>query len=269
LEAQRRFIGRTNTCSMPLQRLESDRFATSALYGKLVNCCADLPSEALTGTGVFKAITGGDDLLGERKFKPSFTFRPYSKLIFSANRMPQSPDDSDGFFRRWHVIPFNRRFAKDAPGTIPQDVLLAKLTAPSESSGLLNRALTALDRLRVRRHFTETPSIIEATTAFRGATDPLSIWIEQSTVFVPAGFIPQKELRDKYREACQKAGRALPSAMALTSMLKSIHPGIELKQRKRGADTLWCYVGIAWRTDDVSVPSPKLEHWASRYENYN
>jgi putative DNA primase/helicase len=79
------FIGKTNTSSVSLHKLESDRFAAARLIGKFANICPDLPSEHLAGTSVFKAITGGDSMPGEYKFKDSFDFVPYARLVFSAN----------------------------------------------------------------------------------------------------------------------------------------------------------------------------------------
>ena len=269
LEANRRAIGRGNTASMPLQRLEADRFAAAALFGKLANICPDLPSQGLTGTSVFKTITGGDYLQAEYKFKDSFSFRPYCKLIFSANRMPQSPDDSHAFFRRWTVIPFANQFDENDSRTLSQDVLLQKLTAPAELSGLLNRALDAGDQLRKERHFTIGPSIAEANTEFRRATDPFSVWLEANTVLAATGYILQTELRNKYAEVCTQAGRAAPSAKAITAMLRSIRPGVELKQKRLEKTNPWAYFGIAWMTEEKPPLDLNTSHWTDRYESFN
>ena len=53
------------------------------LYGKLANICPDLPTEHLAGTSIFKAITGGDPVTGEYKFKDSFDFVPFAIGVFS------------------------------------------------------------------------------------------------------------------------------------------------------------------------------------------
>jgi putative DNA primase/helicase len=279
LELLRCFLGRINTVSVALQRLEVDKFAVASLYGKLANICPDLPGEKLAGTSVFKAITGGDHLQAEYKYHDSFSFRPFAKLIFSANRMPQSPDDSDAFFRRWLVLPFHARFAKDSPDRIEQDVLLGQLSQGGEFSGFLNRALEAGDRLRKERGFTETATAREAATELRRTTDPFIVWLAENTTFVNGACIPQIELRDGYRKACEKEGRPAPTAMAITAKLKSIHPAVQLRQKRmskselrphsiRGTDRPWCYFGIGWLTtvnDEGSKPVP--DHWLSKYEN--
>jgi uncharacterized protein DUF5906 len=63
--------------------------------------CPDHPSEHLASTSTFKEITGGDKLVGERKFCDSFEVSIVARLVFSANHLPRSSDSSHGFFRRW------------------------------------------------------------------------------------------------------------------------------------------------------------------------
>jgi P4 family phage/plasmid primase-like protien len=110
------FVGRENVTTVPLHKLESDRFSASRLYGKLVNCCADLPSEDLASTSMFKALTGGDIITGERKYENSFDFKPYARLLFSANHPPRSKDASKAFFDRWVGCPVRGEFPRDEPG---------------------------------------------------------------------------------------------------------------------------------------------------------
>ena len=45
----------------------------------------------------------------EFKGKDSFTFRPYAKMLFSANRFPHVDDKSDGFKRRLRVVEMNKK----------------------------------------------------------------------------------------------------------------------------------------------------------------
>jgi phage/plasmid-associated DNA primase len=62
------FLGTENVSTLTLHKLESDRFALARLVGKLANICPDLPSGQLSGTSMFKAITGGDMIAAERKY---------------------------------------------------------------------------------------------------------------------------------------------------------------------------------------------------------
>lgn len=97
LNAMTAFLGRHNVSAIPLHRLESDRFSPARLVGKVANICADLPSAHLVGTSAFKALTGGDEVLGERKFINSFEFHPFARLVFRKSAATQSGCESRFF----------------------------------------------------------------------------------------------------------------------------------------------------------------------------
>jgi putative DNA primase/helicase len=73
-----------------------------------------------------------------------FEYLQFAKLLFSANQPPRSDDSTQGFFRRWIVVPFSRTFEEGARDTIPRAELDSKLADPVELSGVLNKALDAL-----------------------------------------------------------------------------------------------------------------------------
>ncbi len=255
------FLGLGNVSNKSLHRLESDRFACARLYGKLANICPDLPSEHLAGTSVFKAITGGDPITGEYKFRDSFDFVPFSRLVFSANNPPRAQDVSDGFFDRWLVVPFDRRFRGEG-GEIPAQVLDALLSEPSEQSGLLNRALEALPRLRGAARFTESESVVTAFKEFHAVTDPLAVWLDSHTIEDPGLQTPKRELIAAFNRHCQGTNRPPKSERAFGSALKKLRPHVSDAQRTVDDKVQWCYLGIGLRHDagplSSHVSSPDL-----------
>jgi putative DNA primase/helicase len=250
-----RFLGKHNVSSKPLHKLETDKFAAARLVGKLANICADLPSEHLAGTSIFKALTGEDSQVdAENKFKDSFDMEPFARLVFSANHPPRSADSSPAFFRRWIVIPFDHTFSPDEQ--IPRDVLDARLQSPGELSGLLNKALEGLRRVEKQRRFSESPSIQEAWRDFHSTTDPLAVWLDRYTVDDPDAFITKQALRVAYNAAVEREGRPAMTAKAFGQALYKLRPNIEERQRTVAGKTQWCYVGIGMtHRDDNSLGS--------------
>jgi putative DNA primase/helicase len=155
LDLATQFVSAENVCHLSLQRLESDRFSASRLCGKLANICPDLPSERLASSAMFKAITGCDRITAEIKYRDSFEFTPFARLVFSANRLPASDDASQAFFDRWLIVPFPNRFRQTRRET-PRRILQARLCARGELSGALNNALQGLERVRRRGSFCGT-----------------------------------------------------------------------------------------------------------------
>jgi P4 family phage/plasmid primase-like protien len=247
LRALTAFVGRPNTAGVSLHKLESDRFATARLIGKLANICPDLPSTHLTETSAFKAITGGDDLGAEYKYREAFEFRPYCRLVFSANHVPRSGDASHAFFRRWLVVPFERTF--EPAEQLPREELDAKLSDPKELSGVLNRALDVLPRVR-QEGFTESPSMREAWEEFRAMTDPVTVWLQQNTTEAAEAFVPKDALATAYNKFCDKAGRPGMNKKGFGRAVKRSFPHIEDGQRSVAGKMTWCWLGIGLRSGD-------------------
>ena len=245
LRALTAFVGSPNTAGVSLHKLESDRFATARLIGKLANICPDLPSTHLTETSAFKAITGGDDLGAEYKYREAFEFRPYCRLVFSANHVPRSGDASHAFFRRWLVVPFERTFEPDEQ--IPREELDAKLSDPQELSGVLNRALDVLGRVR-REGFTESASMREAWEEFRAMTDPVSVWLAQNTVESAEAFVPKDALAKAYNEFCDKVGRPGMNKKGFGRAIKRAFPQIADGQKSVAGKMTWCWLGIGLKS---------------------
>ncbi|MFC1717075.1 phage/plasmid primase, P4 family [Candidatus Poribacteria bacterium] len=132
-----RFIGRENVSKVPLQELDQHRFKRADLFGKLVNMFPDLNAHAVKSSTYFKAVTTGDVIDAERKNRDPFYFRPFARMIFSANEIPSSSDRSFAYYRRWSIIPFPNQFVGENADTN----LIDRLTQPDELSALLNQAL--------------------------------------------------------------------------------------------------------------------------------
>jgi P4 family phage/plasmid primase-like protien len=252
LRAVLAFIGKHNTAAVSLHRLENDRFSVARLVGRLANICPDLPSTDLDSTSVFKAITGGDSLQAEYKFKDSFEFVPYARLVFSADHLPKSQDASPAFFRRWHVVPFERTFVDGAPDTIPSDTFDAMLSDPAELSGVLNKALEAIPGIRTRG-FRVSDSTNRATDEFRQATDPLAVWLDRKTILHPDGVTPKDQLHREYCRTCVDAGRPIVSKTAFGLAMKKLRPAVADYQRTVNGVLAWCYIGISLLPNDGLV----------------
>ena len=246
------FIGENNCCASTLHKLESGRFATPVLVGKLANICADLPERSLSGTSVLKAITGGDYLDGERKFGNSFKFKPYSRLIFSANKYPRSDDDSHGMFRRWLIVPTEQRiFVEGEPGTIGAGILRARFAA--ELPGLLNKALDALPRV-LQGSIQESDSMKSAWKEFRSTTDPLTGWLDENVVDVAESFIPKDDLVRRFNAYCTDKGKPGTTTTGMTHSLAQLRPNVRPTKRTVNKKEVWCYVGIGWREQQLTDP---------------
>jgi len=234
IKAMMAFLGKENIATRSLQEILSNRFAKADLYGKLANLYYDMPSTALLSTGDFKALTSGDLMTTERKFKDSFQFENYAKMVFSGNAVPQTRDETDAFFRRWVIISFPFQFLPaetvsrmlaegefEGEGgraatsniriAVPQENLLQEMTSPRELSGILNWALEGLKRLIDHSfHFSSELTIEETHEKYLALSNTVHAFVSEGCEITgdPTDKIDKDELYKAYSAFCKKKNLA-------------------------------------------------------------
>ncbi len=128
-----------------MQEIANDKFSLAQLDGKLLNYRADITNQEIQSIGRINEVISGDSVTAQRKFGQPFEFKPYCKLIFSANQPPEINDDSDAVYRRYVIIEWLQQFIQDPTdedlenGIRKSDPeLIIKLTTEDELSGILN-----------------------------------------------------------------------------------------------------------------------------------
>lgn len=100
-------IGKQNTAALSMHELNM-RFYPAQLHNKLLNICGDNGSLPLSSIENLKKITGGDEIMHEKKGKEPFFFVPFCKLIFSFNQLPlQLEEKSNAFYKRMRILYMN------------------------------------------------------------------------------------------------------------------------------------------------------------------
>lgn len=205
LRVLRAMLGAENISSRSLQDFENRRFSTADLYGKLANIYSDLPDSALTRTGVFKMLTGQDSVTAEFKFKNTFTFTNFAKLVFSCNKIPRADDDTVAFFSRWILLTFPNTF--EGPGE--KKDLIKELTTEQELSGIFNWSLEGLIRLHTQNWtFTYSKSTEEIRLEYVRKSDPIGAFVMDCLAQKQDGQITKPELYSAFRRYC--LGAKLP-----------------------------------------------------------
>jgi P4 family phage/plasmid primase-like protien len=199
----RNFLGNENVTSIPIHKL-GDRFTPSELFGKLANVSGDISSDALKHTERFKEITGEDFLLVERKFQQPFYMVNVAKQIFTGNQAPKTGDGSYGFYSRFIILNFLKRFDFE-PGAdkSPNPNLLRDLTSPEELSGLLNLALERLKDLVANNKFTGALSVSETSEMFEELSNPEDVirqFYGDCLVPQPNGYVGTVALDQRFQE---------------------------------------------------------------------
>lgn len=168
-------VGPENISNAMLEQLQQT-YVRAELEGKLLNISGEIAANAMIDDGIIKAIVAGDTVQAERKYKPSFSFRPYVRLMAATNSLPRTNDVTHGFFRRTVILRFNRVFTDAEQNPRLADELQAEL------SGILRWAMTGLHRLRLQGGFTVPPSSQEALGQYRLHANSVALFAEECLV---------------------------------------------------------------------------------------
>ncbi len=202
-------LGRHNVSSYSLQELETNRFALARLHRKLANVRSELPHEALRNTGIFKQLTGGDQITAEVKFgKRDITFTSYAKMIFATNRLPKTSDESFAFFRRWTIITFPYTFLINPKlGEKQADPSLKEKIITNELPCVFNWAVEGLRRLKANSWvFTNTKSADEVREEYLRSADPVRAFINDALEItnVQEVYTLKEDIYGAYVKYCKK-----------------------------------------------------------------
>ncbi len=143
-----KFYGEQNSSGSGLQDLLRDQFALADLVEKRYLIGKEVDAVKSAGTSILKAISGGDRISVNAKFKDRVNLTLFTKLVFTGNAMPTFEDATYGFVRRYAPINLPYKF-KDNPkeGTNEKQkdpYILDKMSTEDELSGLLNVIMVRL-----------------------------------------------------------------------------------------------------------------------------
>ena len=250
-----KILGEWNVAHVPLSQLDPNvnRFAASALYGKLANVAAEPPTEyrGRFDPSLFKALTGEDAVPIERKYEDMFFAKNYAKLIFSANVLPELGEDTKAFWDRWIVIEFPNTF----PRTMSRDEFLEKYLLPYAQEILICSIYAFYVALR-SGGFTTV-----------GAGDPKEEWLKRSNpiyavvrAMIDDGLIvldknakvSKNDLYQLYVKVCQDEGERCVDKRILTGFLERFY-GIRSAKVKVLGKNLSVYVGIGITLDGYTM----------------
>jgi len=152
--------------------LWNDQYARPLLYGARLNVVPDLTDDALGP--VVKGIISGEGVAARSPSGPAVAFRPKAAHVFGCNQLPKTKDTSNGFFRRWLLIPMTRSFATD-PARDPQ---IHRKVIASDTPAIVRWALQGAVRLMRQTEYTLPSSHTLTVDRWRGKVDGVRLFVE-------------------------------------------------------------------------------------------
>lgn len=214
----------SSVSSVNLDDLEG--FKLSALIGASLIFSDEAPKRHIN-QDVLKSLIAGENVLIDVKNKQPVTTRIVGKFLVLGNHIPSITDHSDGFWRRWDIVPFDV--------VIPErlrDADLASYIIANELSGVLSWALEGLVRLRKRGRFSPQLPLAMARRLEKAKTEtsPVRAWIEEFSVKLSHDWISNKQdVYDHYSTWCKRNGI---KPLASTMFGKEIGTYFDIEQSK-------------------------------------
>lgn len=168
-------VAETGYSCISMRSIQNEQFA-AGLEGKSFNAAEESASAVFRDTDIFKALVSGGKIHVKTVYEKPYEIRNRAKLIFSCNEIPASFDASHGFFRRFSIVPFHRRFTEQDRD--PR--LLEKLKA--ERAGILNLMLAAYRDMKARGHLFQAEASTMEMNEYREYTDDLGTWVKENII---------------------------------------------------------------------------------------
>lgn len=170
-----------------------------------------------------KALTGRDPITARFLHQEYFTFQPVAKFWLATNHKPEVHDDSTGFWRRIHLIPFTQSF-------VGREDKSLKDKLKEEASGILARLVRGC--LDWQKQGLNPPQIVrDATKAYREESDMLAPFFEAMCVLVSGARVQANVLYAAYVRWHRETGqRDAMSQRAFGMRLRKIFMAVEGRQ---------------------------------------
>lgn len=148
---------------------------------------------------MLKTIISGDGIRAEYKFENEFDFEPFATVLVGMNNIVTFNDSSDGFARRFKVVPFRNTFKT---GKNRNNKMKLILCCPENLNYICSKAMFYFSKVIEQDAFT-IPKCVKAETA--------SYLLENRAVKMflydlPLGKMDTQELYPKYETWCKNNG---------------------------------------------------------------
>ena len=181
---------------------KGNRFSIAALADRRLNIASEMPRAVLgeQNIAVMKAITGGDTVSIEEKYKAPRSAKISCKLVFSSNHEIVLPAGDEAFARRMLLIPFRYSIPKAHQDPHLLDRLL------DERAGILYRAILEYRELCQHNYifagddrftfYSQTPETSLANN------DGVELFVQQCCDFDRVSFTATEDLFATYSAFC-------------------------------------------------------------------
>lgn len=216
-EIIKELIGKENTTSNSLQSLtDNNGYHRASISGKLLNYCTELDN--VNSIASFKQLISGEPIDARLPYKEPFTVYKLPKLIFNANALPKKTENTDAFYRRLIIVPFEYQVPKEK-----RISNLSRLIVEKELPGIFNWVLSGLKRLFANKDFSTSKKAEFILNNYKLESNTVANFLDEVGYIAGEGNkIPLIELFNDYRNWCIDSNYRSVNKMNFKNRLKDL-----------------------------------------------
>ena len=217
-------FGKDNITNYSLSELNLEHYR-AAINNKILNYGSEIDGDKIN-PDTWKKLASGESISMRHKYGNPFNSDKYAKLIFNCNTLPVVKEYTEAFFRRFLIIPFDRKPKK-------KDISLARKIIESELAGVLNWILIGLERLLKSKDFTHCQRSQKILKQYRIESDSVAMFIEDEHLIPDYDtHISLKTMLYDYRSYCIDNGYKAVARGKLKTRLE--YYGLTNKKTNKG-----------------------------------
>ena len=170
-------VGKENICNTNWGDFESKPYAPHSLVGKSLALNEDFTNSSKLGGVVKHAVTGGT-INARQIYEKAFDFIPQATWIMACNDLPKSNDTSYGFYRRWFIISFPKKFEKNQQ---KGSQIISDCTETDEQELFTSLCIQAYRNALQRGYYTEPDCHKDNIAMYKAVSSPILAWISENT----------------------------------------------------------------------------------------
>jgi P4 family phage/plasmid primase-like protien len=196
----------------------SNKFYLAELAGARLNAVNEMPDNEIADSAEFKSVVSGDSIMVARKRERPFELNPAAGHLFACNALPNARDLSEGFWRRFLVVTFDRHFSPSE-----RDIKLADRIIQTELQGVAVWALRGAAALAARGSFEIAPSSLKARSEWKESSDQVSQFVQDATSETESDErMSVPEAYAAYRRWCRSTGHQCLSERKFSMRLSKV-----------------------------------------------
>ena len=144
-----------------------------ALKDKLLNYGSEIGSKKIN-VDVFKRLVSGEPVSARAKYHNTIDLDGFCKFIFNANKLPETKEHTDAFYRRFLVLPYLEKISDEE-----KDPELPRKIIANELPGVFNWAIEGLQRLLKEKKFTHCQASDDVIAEYKVLSNPVAMFVEE------------------------------------------------------------------------------------------